>query len=82
MHSKIKIAVPLAITALMASGAAIAGTRSGQALPGPSASHTTSPGQAHAPQGPKNGFPDNRGIERAMEVANENARFKRPDSHG
>lgn len=32
--------------------------------------------------GPKDGFPDNRGLARARQVANDNAAFNRDDSPG
>ena len=72
--------VPLA-AALIATGAtAHADTRSSNALP---RNPTPLENQARGnPQGPKNGFPDNHGLERAREVASEHARFQRPDSEG
>jgi hypothetical protein len=71
---------PLA-TALIAIGAtAHADTRSSNALPkNPTPLETQAKGN---PQGSTIGFPDNHGLERAREVANEHARFQRHDSEG
>jgi len=72
--------VSLSAAALVVAAAAHAETRSSNALP-----KNPSPLEAQAkgnPQGPKNGFPDNHGLERAREVANEHARFQRHDSDG
>jgi len=71
---------PLALTLFMFAATAQAETRSSNALPQSSAHGQ---GQAKSsPQGPKDGFPDNHGLERAREVANEHARFQRHDSDG
>lgn len=78
MFRKILKLAPLGAATLFAGAAATAEaaqTRSSAALPAQKPSTT-------APQGPKQGFPDNRGLERARQVANANARFLRPDSEG
>lgn len=64
----------------LATMAGAASTRSSNALPNNHA-QAAEP-EDKGPQGPKNGFPDNRGLERAREVANEHARFLRHDSDG
>jgi len=71
---------PLTVALIAMGATAHADTRSSNALP-----KNPSPLEAQAkgnPQGPKNGFPDNHGLERAREVANEHARFQRHDSDG
>jgi len=72
-------ALPIAAAVLFAS-AAQAETRSVNALPSNQAAGRAAP--AANAQGPKHGFPDNRGIAHALEEANEHARFKRHDSEG
>ena len=67
------LAIPTAALALVAASLAHADTRSDQAVP---------KAPAEKAQGPKNGFPDNHGMEVAMEHANEHARFIRNDSDG
>jgi len=75
----IKLA-PLAVALIAIGATAHADTRSSNALPkNPSPLEDQAKGN---PQGPKNGFPDNHGLERAREVANEHARFQRHDSDG
>lgn len=59
---------------------ALAGTR-------PDSGKTHPVGQGTSPTlktdvGPKNGFPDNQGLDRARERANENAAFNRYKSSG
>lgn len=71
----------LAIAAVAVAGSAYADTRSSQAISKPAQASAKSGAQS-APQGPKQGFPDNHGLERAREVANEHARFLRNDSEG
>jgi len=74
-----RLVIPLA-TGALASASAQADTRSTQALPVPKA--VVPAAHSGAPQGPKGGFPENRGLARAREVANGHARFLRPDSEG
>jgi hypothetical protein len=74
------LAVPVSALALIAGTAAGAETRSSMALP--KEGHGGQLALAQNAHGPKNGFPENRGLERAMERANEHARFKRCDSEG
>lgn len=74
--------------ALLAAGAAQADVRAGSRSETRASGAIPAPGQQDGsavrgnPQGPKQGFPDNDGIRRAMERANEHARFHRHDSEG
>ncbi len=67
--------------ATLLAGSAAADTRSPAAIP-KAVSAQAAPNANPSPNGPKNGFPDSPGLDRAREVANENARFKRTDSNG
>lgn len=71
----------VAPAATLLAGAAVAGTRAPDAIPKTVAAQAA-PNANPSPNGPKNGFPDSPGLDRAREVANENARFKRTDSNG
>lgn len=70
---------PAIATAALSAAAVQADTRSADAVPKKGNATATAAAKA---QGPKQGFPDNAGLARAREVANENARFLRPDSAG
>ncbi|MBC2664336.1 hypothetical protein H7F51_02260 [Novosphingobium flavum] len=76
-------AAALPLAALIAGGA-YADTRSAAAIPAKAAANAAAPQSTpqSTPQGPKAGFPDSPGLDRAREVANEHARFLRPDSEG
>jgi len=81
MHSR-KLRILLVFSAIFGvATVASADSRSSQALPkalGAQAAANAAP----APAGPKAGFPSTPGLDRAREVANQNARFLRNDSNG
>jgi hypothetical protein len=94
--SKLKIGVAgslvaaMALTPAAASASASASetrssaavTRSGAKAPATPDRAESATSQGSTSQGPRDGFPDNRGIENARERANDNAAFKRNDSQG
>lgn len=90
--SKLKIVVAGGLVAGMAltPAAASAGetrssaavTKSGAKAPATQDRAGNGTSQRSTSQGPRDGFPDNRGIENARERANDNAAFKRNDSQG
>ena len=67
---------------LLAGGQAMAanGNSQGQAPPETAEQAGKKPKKAEV--GPKDGFPDTKGIEIARRVASQNAAFNRPDSPG